>query len=106
MLGYAAMSVGGRSGNPPTSAKTGRPLNERARAGLAPTFILHAADDPTVPVAGSLAMYQALKSAGVPAELHVYQEGGHGFGFSLPRELPASAWPDAFVAWLRRAAFI
>ena len=51
-------------------------------------------------------MYQALKSAGVPAELHVYQEGGHGFGFSLPRELPASAWPDAFVAWLRRAAFI
>ena len=65
MLGYAAMTVGGRPGNPPASAETARALNERARAGLAPTFILHSADDPTVPVAGSLAMYQALKAAGV-----------------------------------------
>jgi acetyl esterase/lipase len=106
MLGYAVMSVGGRPGNPPTSAETGRPLNERARAGLAPTFIMHASDDPTVPVAGSLAMYAGLKAANVPVEMHIYQEGGHGFGFSLPAPMPASAWPDAFVAWLRRARFI
>ena len=106
MLGYAAMTVGGRPGNPATSAETGRALNERVRGGLAPTFILHGADDPTVPVANSLAMYQALKTADVPAELHIYQEAGHGFGFSLPPEIPASAWPDAFVAWLRRGKFI
>jgi acetyl esterase/lipase len=106
MLGYAAMSVGGRPGNPPTSAETGRALYERAREGLAPTFIMHASDDPTVPVTGSLAMYGALKAAKVPSELHIYQEGGHGFGFSLSPEIPASAWPDAFVAWLRRGKFI
>jgi acetyl esterase/lipase len=100
------MSVGGRPGNPPTSPETGRALYERAREGLAPTFIMHASDDPTVPVAGSLAMYAALKAANVPAELHIYQEGGHGFGFSHPPEIPASAWPDAFVAWLRRGKFI
>lgn len=106
MLGYAVMSVGGRPGNPPTSAETAKPLNERVREGLAPTFILHAADDPTVAVTGSLAMYAALKAANVPAEMHIYQEGGHGFGFSLPPTTPASAWPDAFVAWARRGKFI
>jgi len=107
MLGYAVMAVGPRPGSViAVSPETARPLNERVRAGLAPTFILHAADDPTVPVANSIAMFQALKAAGVPVEMHIYQEGGHGFGFSLPADRPASHWPDAFEAWLRRSRFI
>ena len=107
MLGYAVMSVSSGPGSPiAANAEAGRPLNERVRAGLAPTFILHAADDKTVPVANSLAMYTALKAVDVPAELHIYQEGGHGFGFSLAADRPASHWPDAFTAWLRRSAFI
>lgn len=56
--------------------------------------------------ANSLTLFQALKTAEVPAELHVYQEGGHGFGFSLTPDNPASRWPDAFEAWLRRLKFI
>jgi acetyl esterase/lipase len=106
MLGYAVMTVSAKSGDFPVSDETAKPLNERVRKGLAPTFILHGADDPTVPVANSLSMFLALKAAEVPAELHVYQEAGHGFGFSLPPEQPASHWPDAFTAWLRRATFI
>jgi acetyl esterase/lipase len=107
MLGYAVMAVTARPASAVTvSAETARPLNERVREGLAPTFIVHAADDRTVPVTNSLTLFQALKTANVPAEMHIYQEGGHGFGFSLPADRPASRWPDAFEAWLRRSAFL
>jgi dipeptidyl aminopeptidase/acylaminoacyl peptidase len=73
---------------------------------MAPTFVFHAADDRTVPVANSLAMFSALVSASVPSELHVYQEGGHGFGFSLPSDRPASRWPQAWAAWARKTGFL
>lgn len=106
MVGYGVMTVGARPGVAAVSAEAAKPLNERIRKGLPPTFVLHAADDRTVPVTNSLALFQALKTAEVPTELHVYQEGGHGFGFSLPADDPASRWPDAFEAWLRRLKFI
>lgn len=104
VLGYAVMAVRPRPGVA-ENAVWARPLNERVRPGLAPTFILHAADDRTVPVANSLAVFQALKAAEVPTEMHVYQEGGHGFGFSLPSDRPASRWPDAFEAWAAKYGF-
>jgi acetyl esterase/lipase len=107
VLGYFFTRAGVRPvGNLPADATAGKPLNERVRTGLPPTFLLHAADDKTVPVENSLVMYQALKAAGVPVEMHLYQEGGHGFGFSLPADRPASRWPDALTAWLRGIAFI
>lgn len=104
VLGYAVMAVRAQPGTP-SDAPWIRPLNERVRPGLAPTFILHAADDRTVPVANSLAMFQALKTADVPTEMHIYQDGGHGFGFSLPPDRPASRWPDAFEAWAAKYGF-
>jgi acetyl esterase/lipase len=107
MLGYAFINLGARPLNDlPPSAEAGRSLNERVVRGLPPVFLLHAADDTSVPVANSLIMYQALKAADVPAEMHLYQQGGHGFGFSLPADRPASRWPDAFTAWLRSSEFI
>ena len=107
MLGYAFINLGMRplDGLPP-SAEAGRALNERVVNGLPPVFLLHASDDTSVPVTNSLVMYQALRSAGVPVEMHIYQEGGHGFGFSLPADRPAARWPDAFTAWLRNIAII
>lgn len=106
-LGYAAISVARRAGDAAApGGEAYRPLNQRVRAGLAPTFIVHAADDPTVPVSNSLALFEALQSAKVPVEMHIYQEGGHGFGFSLPPERPASAWPGAFEAWARKGGFM
>jgi len=104
VLGYAVMSVRPRLGMAEDAAWA-TPPNERVRPGLAPTFILHAADDRTVPVANSLAMFQALKAADVPTEMHIYQEAGHGFGFSLPPDRPASHWPDAFEAWAAKYGF-
>jgi acetyl esterase/lipase len=45
-----------------------------------PTFLVHASDDEVVPVKNSLLFYEALIEHGNPAELHVYEAGGHGFG--------------------------
>jgi acetyl esterase/lipase len=106
-LGYALMSVGsGPNQYPGPDAEAKQPLDERVRPGLPPTFLVHAADDTTVPVGHSLAMFAALRAADVPAEMHIYQQGGHGFGFALPHDRPASHWPDAFEAWARRGGVL
>jgi acetyl esterase/lipase len=65
-----------------------------------PTFLFHTDADQVVPAENSLVFYGALRSAKVPAELHVYQQGQHGVG--LARDLPGTnSWPDRCVDWLR-----
>jgi acetyl esterase/lipase len=64
-----------------------------------PMFLAHA-DDDKLTAANSAVMYLALKKAGVPAELHVYRFGGHGFGLR-PTTRPASTWPDRCAEWMR-----
>ncbi len=64
-----------------------------------PAFFVHAGDDRISPE-NSVAMYLALKQAKVPAELHVYGSGGHGFGLR-PSNHAVSTWPDRCEAWLR-----
>lgn len=64
-----------------------------------PTFFAHANDDPVTPES-SVRMYLALKRAGVPSELHVYNTGGHGFGLR-PSEHPCSQWPQRCADWLK-----
>lgn len=65
-----------------------------------PTFIVHATDDAGVPVENSLSFYQALKNHKVPAEMHLYPYGGHGFGLAVGRGYLAT-WPDRCVDWLK-----
>lgn len=62
-------------------------------------FFAHAGDD-RVLADNSLFMYLAAKRAGVPAELHVYAAGGHGFGLR-PSAQPCSTWPQRCGDWLR-----
>lgn len=65
-----------------------------------PTFFTHTGDDP-VTVESSLIFYQALRNAGVAAELHVFPKGGHGYG--MRTEVPGIAsWPDLYKAWILR----
>ncbi|MBS1673447.1 MAG: prolyl oligopeptidase family serine peptidase [Actinobacteria bacterium] len=66
-----------------------------------PTFLLHAQDDDTVPVSHALMYHRALLQAGVPAELHLYAHGGHGFGVRAPADLPVAAWPQLALGWMR-----
>jgi acetyl esterase/lipase len=68
-------------------------------ANTPPTLILQAEDDP-VHVENAVVYFMALKKAGVPAELHVYAEGGHGFGLR-PTQLPITHWPTLVETWLR-----
>jgi acetyl esterase/lipase len=71
-----------------------------------PTFLIHAWDDPSVPVENSLRYLAALRAQKVPAEAHLFAQGGHGFGIRGARDKPAAAWPDLFLAWARQQAFI
>ncbi|HEU4754672.1 MAG TPA: alpha/beta hydrolase [Armatimonadota bacterium] len=64
-----------------------------------PTFFAHAANDP-VTAENSALMFLALKRAGVPAELHIYNSGGHGFGLRRTEE-PCTTWPARCEEWLR-----
>ncbi|MDB5678874.1 alpha/beta hydrolase [Sphingomonas bacterium] len=66
-----------------------------------PCFLVHAEDDPTVPVDNSLAMRAALRQVGVPVETHLFTHGGHGFGLRRAMGKPAEAWPDLFTNWAR-----
>jgi len=69
------------------------------RADSPPTFLLQAEDDPVDTVEESLAYYVALQKAGVPAEMHLYAQGGHGFGLR-PSKLPVAQWPRLVETWL------
>ena len=62
-------------------------------------FFAHAGDDRVKPE-NSVLLYLALKRAGVPAELHVYASGGHGYGLR-PSKNPCSRWPKRCEDWLR-----
>jgi acetyl esterase/lipase len=63
-----------------------------------PTFLVQAEDDP-VHVENATVYFQALKAAGVPAELHVYAQGGHGYGLRRT-QLPVTGWPNRVDEWL------
>jgi len=64
-----------------------------------PTFLIQAEDDP-VHVENSLLYYRALKDAGIPAEMHLYAKGGHGYGIR-PTALPITHWEDLAATWLQ-----
>ena len=64
--------------------------------------LAHAVDDAAVPVENSLNLLSALRAAKVPAETHLFQEGGHGFGIRLIAGKPAAVWPSLALAWAAR----
>jgi len=65
-----------------------------------PTFLFQTSDDPVVPVQNSVLFYLALRRAGVPAEMHIYEHGRHGVG--LAQDSPElSTWPTLLANWLK-----
>lgn len=64
-----------------------------------PSFLLQAEDDP-VRVENSLTYYAALKNAKVPAEMHVFASGGHGYGLRKTKG-PVTSWPELAGKWLQ-----
>jgi acetyl esterase/lipase len=68
--------------------------------GSPPTFFVHAFDD-NVSVLNSLLLASELKKAGVPAEVHAYAQGGHGYGLRRVADLPVTEWPKPCEEWLK-----
>ena len=94
----------GKDGAPELEARWS--LEARARADAPATFLLHAADDASVPVENSIALEAALRAKKVPTEMHIFEEGGHGFGLRFTRDRPVEVWPELVLAWWKRRGFI
>jgi len=76
-----------------------------------PAFLVHTMTDTAVPVENTLMFVSALRRAGVPFELHLYERGPHGFGLGTERQgRPAdpilSTWPARCADWLRLHGFV
>jgi len=69
-----------------------------------PTMLIHAGDDKTVKVANSLRFYEALVKCDVPAEMHIYPKGGHGFGVN--NKTTPDKWTERVENWLKAGGFI
>jgi acetyl esterase/lipase len=65
-----------------------------------PTFLIHAEDDKTVMVVNSLYFYESLLKHQVPAEMHIYPNGGHGFGMTNPTS-GGDQWPALLTSWMK-----
>ena len=70
-----------------------------------PTFLFHTNEDKGVPAENSVLFYLALRKAGVPAEMHIFETGPHGVGLALAD--PALAmWPTLLANWFRARGLV
>ncbi len=70
-----------------------------------PAFLVHSTGDSGVSSENSVAYYMALKKAGVPAEMHIYEQGEHGYG--MGKGDPAlSTWPGLCILWMQKRGII
>ena len=70
-----------------------------------PTFMILSDDDKSVVPQNSVEFYLALKKYDIPAEMHIFRKGGHGYGITKKNQ-PADIWPDLFFNWLKAIEII
>jgi acetyl esterase/lipase len=70
-----------------------------------PHFLLHAEDDDVVPVTNTLRLHEALRAQKIPVELHLFANGGHGFGLRKAVGKPVELWPELWRNWARTIGF-
>jgi acetyl esterase/lipase len=90
--------------NPPQEAISRFSNELQVNENTPPAFMVHSADDKTVPVKNSIVYYEQLVKYGIPSELHIFQKGGHGYGLAGNRETQ-SAWPELCIRWLKASGF-
>ena len=71
-----------------------------------PAFLVHAMDDTGVPVENSIEYYLALKKKKIPAEMHLYPKGGHGYGMRTEGKGSLANWPAAMEGWLKAMGYM
>ena len=110
ILGYPVISSApeaGRTGsfdkllgkNAPDSLLRYYSAEQQVTSRTPPAFLVLASDDDGVPPVNSILFYEALLAHHVPAELHIYEHGGHGFGTHLP--VKAERWMDRCKHWMQ-----
>lgn len=67
-----------------------------------PTFLIHAGDDKVVDVDNSISMYEALRHRKIPAEMHIYPKGDHGFVLNIP----VPEWMSVVMKWMKSSGII
>lgn len=68
---------------------------------IPPIFMINAENDDKTPVERCLKLYSALVEKKVPAELHIYAKGWHGFDSGFERGFAMSSWHESFIAWMK-----
>jgi len=88
-------------GDRPSAELVARLSLERAVTPATPSaFIMHTAEDESVSIENAILFHRALRAAGVPAEMHLYENGAHGFGWQAGLG-PTSEWPRRCEEWMR-----
>jgi acetyl esterase/lipase len=87
------------------AAETEWSLDTYATKDAPPTIIFAAADDPTTPPGHGILLFEKLVAAGASAELHMFRDGGHGWGLGKPGQV-ISQWPALFSTWARSLQII
>ena len=75
-------------------------LDTHADRNAPPTIIFAAADDAITPPGHGILLFETLTAAGASAELHLFRDGGHGWGLGKPGQV-ISQWPALFANWAR-----
>jgi acetyl esterase/lipase len=118
ILCYAVISMGefthkgskenllGRNPTPELVAELSNEL--KVTKATPPCFIWHTFEDKAVPVENSLQFAQALRSAGVPFDLHIYEKGAHGLGLGSREYDPSKwhPWTRDLIFWLKERGFV
>ncbi len=121
LLGYPVITMdasfthaGSRSmllGDSPSQVLVDSLSNEKqVNAATPPAFLFHAKDDGVVQVKNPIAYYDSLIKRKVPAEIRLYEKGGHGFGLAdgvggAPKDTILATWPGLAAAWMNKQGF-
>ena len=90
--------------NPTREAEDAWSLDTHASKNAPPTIIFASADDGITPPGHGITLFQALRGKGAKAELHIFEDGGHGWGLGSSDQI-LNQWPDIFETWITRRTF-
>jgi len=90
--------------NPDNALVDSLSTQNRVDSHTPPTFLVYSTDDNAVPPENGILFYQALREHNIPASLHIYDHGGHGYGMA-PKDPVLNTWPMLSIAWLKRLGY-
>jgi acetyl esterase/lipase len=105
-IGHAGSRQALLGGEPSATALATHSLENAVTAATPPTLLVLAGDDTVVLPENGIRYYSSLQRNGVPAELHIFGRGKHGFGIRGAQGLPIGNWPELAWTWLVASGFV